>query len=115
LIDVKSIATALPAAALVFCGTIALGAAEIRPNGRDGMPVGILVLDDDPAAALRVIAAADGRLVATGGWLRTVITRSDDPDFVAKLYRAGASLVFRADGAVGCGSAVQTSNNQRES
>jgi hypothetical protein len=55
-----------------------------------------------------VIAAADGRLVAAGGWAETAIGVSDDPDFVSKLYRAGASLVFRADDAVGCSGALPT-------
>jgi hypothetical protein len=99
---IKHLAAALPAAALVVCGTVGLGIAELLPSGETGTPVGILVYGQDRAAAARVIAAADGRLVSAGGWAQTVIAVSDDPDFVSKLYRAGASLVFRADNAVGC-------------
>ena len=107
---IKHLAAALPAAALVVCGTIGLGIAELLPSGETGTPVGILVYGQDTAAAARVIAAADGRLVSAGGWAETVIAVSDDPDFVSKLYRAGASLVFRADGAVGCSGALPTEN-----
>jgi hypothetical protein len=105
---IKHLAAALPAAALVVCGTVGLGIAELLPSGETGTPVGILVYGRDTAAAARVIAAADGRLVSAGGWAETVIAVSDDPDFVSKLYRAGASLVFRADDAVGCSGALPT-------
>jgi hypothetical protein len=103
---IKHLAAALPAAALVVCGTVGLGIAELLPSGRTGTPVGIMVYGQDSAAAAQVIAAADGRLVSAGGWAETVIAVSDDPDFVSKLYRAGASLVFRADNAVGCSGAL---------
>lgn len=101
----KHLAAALPAAVLVFGGLVGLAVAELRPPGKAGLPVGILVYGQDKAGAARVIAAAEGRLVAAGGWADTMIAVSDDPDFVGKLYRAGASLVFRADGAVGCSGA----------
>lgn len=103
---IKHLAAAFPAAALVICGTVGLGIAELRPSGETGTPVGILVYGHDTATAARVIAAADGRLISAGGWAETVIAVSDDPDFVSKLYRAGASLVFRADNAVGCSGAL---------
>lgn len=103
---IKHLAAALPAVALVAFGTIGLAVAELRPSGDAGKPVGILVYGQDAAAATRVIAAADGRLISAGGWADSVIAVSDDPDFVSKLYRAGASLVFRADNAAGCDSAL---------
>lgn len=105
---IKHSMAALPAVALVAFGTVGLAVAELRPSAEERKPVGILVLGGDAADAARVVAAAEGRLVAAGGWLQTVIARSDDPDFVAKLYRAGASLVFNADGAVGCAGALDT-------
>jgi hypothetical protein len=103
---IKHFAAALPAAALAAFGTIGLAVAELLPSGGSGAPVGILVYGGDSAAAARIIAAADGRLVAAGGWAETVVAVSDDPDFVSKLYRAGASLVFRADDALGCSGAL---------
>ena len=111
---IKHLAAALPAAALVAFGTIGLAVAELRPSGETGSPVGILIYGGNTAAVARVIAAADGRLVSAGGWAETVIAVSDDPDFVNKLYRAGASLVFRADGAVGCSGALPTASKDQE-
>ena len=74
---IKNLAAALPAAALVAFGTIGLGIAELLPSGETGTPVGILVYGQDSATAARVIAAADGRLLSTGGWAETVIAVSD--------------------------------------
>ena len=115
LTSIKHIAAALPAVALIAFGTIGLAVAELRPSGETRAPIGILVLGGDSAAAARVVAAADGRLVSAGGWLQTVIAVSGDPDFVTKLYRAGASLVFRADNAVGCNGVLSTDRKQGSS
>jgi hypothetical protein len=103
---IKHLAAVLPAAALVICGTIGLAVAALIPSGETGTPVGILVYGQGSAEAARIIAAADGRIVSAGGWAETVIAVSDQPDFVNKLYHAGASLVFRADNAVGCSGAL---------
>ena len=98
----------LPALALVFCGTAGLAVAELMPQGRAQVPLGVVILGSDGAAAARLVAAADGRLLSYGGWLGSVVAVSDDPDFAARLYRAGASLVFRADGAVVCAATTST-------
>jgi hypothetical protein len=108
LITIKQIAAVLPAVGLVLAGTVGLGIAEMRPTEDPSKPVGIVVAGQDSASATRVVVAAGGRLVAAGGWLDAVIAVSDDPEFVNKLYRAGASLVFRADNAVGCSGASPT-------
>jgi hypothetical protein len=91
----------LPAAGLVLLGTSALGVAELRPVKQARTPVGIIAAGDT-AETVRLVAAADGRLLSAGGWLGVVYAASDDPEFAAKLYKAGAMLVFRADGAIGC-------------
>jgi hypothetical protein len=91
----------LPAAVLALFGTAALGAAALHPIRVANVPVGILA-PGDAAQVLRLIAAADGRVIGTGGWMGAVFAASDDPDFADRLYRAGAVLVFRADRAVGC-------------
>ena len=91
----------LPTAGLVTLGLTALGLAALHPVAEGRMPVGVIAAGDS-AAKVRLIAAADGRLLGTGGWLGVVFAASDDPEFAAKLYRAGAVLVFRADGATGC-------------
>jgi hypothetical protein len=91
----------LPAAGLVLLSTAALGVAELHPVTQSRSPVGIIAAGD-AAATVRLVAAADGRLISAGGWLGVVYATSDDPEFAAKLYQAGAVLVFRADSAVGC-------------
>jgi hypothetical protein len=91
----------LPAAALILLGTGALGVAELHPVEQARAPVGIIATGD-MADRLRLVAAADGRLMSTGGWLGVVYATSDDPGFAARLYKAGAVLVFRADRAIGC-------------
>ncbi len=111
---IKHVAAVLPAVALVVCSTVGLAVAELLPSRETGTPVGILIYGHGAADAARVVAAADGRLLSAGGWADTVIAVSDDPDFVNKLYRAGASLVFRADNAVGCGGALPTDSKDQE-
>ncbi len=91
----------LPAAALILLGTGALCVAALRPATDARTPVGIIATGNT-AHTVRMIAAADGRLLSTGGWLGVVFAASDDPEFAAKLYSAGAVLVFRADSAIGC-------------
>ncbi len=91
----------LPTAGLVAFGLGALGIAALHPVSEGRVPVGVIATGDS-AQKLRLIAAADGRLLGTGGWLGVVFAASDDPEFAAKLYRAGAVLVFRADSATGC-------------
>src|SRR6478752_743917 len=53
-----------------------------------------------PAQALAVIAKANGRVLAARDYV--TFARSDDPDFVARLYAAGALLVLDAEQAGGC-------------
>jgi len=91
----------LPAAALILLGTGALGVAALHPTRDARTPVGVIATGGTEAT-VRMIAAADGRLLSTGGWLGVVFAASDDPAFAARLYRAGAVLVFRADSAIGC-------------
>ena len=52
------------------------------------------------ADAVRIVAAAGGNALTTTD--TGVIAVSDDPEFVARLYRSGAWLVLRFDGLIGC-------------
>ena len=52
------------------------------------------------AQALAVIAKANGRILASYDYV--TIARSDDADFVTRLYAAGAMLVLDAEQAGGC-------------
>lgn len=53
-----------------------------------------------PSHALAAIAGANGRVLASNGYV--TIARSDDAGFVARLYAAGALLVLDAEQAGGC-------------
>jgi hypothetical protein len=53
-----------------------------------------------PAQALAAVAKANGRVLASNQYL--TIARSDDANFVAHLYAAGALLVLDAEQAGGC-------------
>ncbi len=53
-----------------------------------------------PGHTLAAVVAADGRLIQIGN--AVVIARSDAPDFIARLYAAGALLVLDARIAEGC-------------
>ncbi|NOJ43458.1 hypothetical protein [Bradyrhizobium australiense] len=53
-----------------------------------------------PSQALAAIAKANGRILASNNYVS--IARSDDADFVGRLYAAGALLVLDAEQAGGC-------------
>jgi hypothetical protein len=53
-----------------------------------------------PAQALAAVAKANGRILSSSDYI--TIARSDDADFVAQLYAAGALLVLDAEQAGGC-------------
>ena len=53
-----------------------------------------------PSQTLAVIAKANGRILSASDYV--TIARSDDADFVARLYAAGALLVLDAEQAGGC-------------
>lgn len=83
-------------AGVVLAGWAALMVA-IPFFGPGGRPVSVV---GNRAAAIRAVAAADGRIVEVRG--RAVIARSDRPGFALRLYRAGAPLVLEGRIAAGC-------------
>lgn len=72
------------AAAMSFAAPAGTSLAVFGPRGR----------------ALAAVARADGRLIELGD--NVVIARSDAPDFIRRLYAAGAVLVLDARIAEGC-------------
>lgn len=52
--------------------------------------------------AIAVMAAAEGRLIAAPANSALVVAHADDPAFVMRLYRAGATLVLSARFAFAC-------------
>jgi len=71
--------------------TGALLAMAAAPTGAG--PFAVLVSGD---AAVEVVAAADGQVLAGGRFDRMVIAKSTHADFSERLYRAGAWLVLPA-------------------
>jgi hypothetical protein len=53
-----------------------------------------------PSQALPAVIAANGRIIASNSYV--TIARSDDANFVARLYAAGALLVLDAEQTGGC-------------
>jgi hypothetical protein len=84
------------AIALVIFGWLAVVVALTfgSPPGKSMAIIG------PPSQALAVIAKANGRILASNDYV--TIARSDDADFVGRLYAAGALLVLDAEQAGGC-------------
>jgi hypothetical protein len=64
------------------------------------MPGKSMAIIGPPAQALAAIARANGRVLASSGYI--TIARSEDAGFVTQLYAAGALLVLDAEQAGGC-------------
>jgi len=84
------------ACALVVCGWLAVVIA-LTFGSAPGKSMAII---GPPAQALAIIAKANGRVLAANDYV--TFARSDDADFVARLYAAGALLVLDAEQAGGC-------------
>jgi len=84
------------ATALVVCGWLAVVVA-LTFGSAPGKSMAIV---GPPAQALAVIAKANGRILTSDGYV--TIARSDDANFVARLYAAGALLVLDAEQTGGC-------------
>jgi hypothetical protein len=82
---------------LVFAVTLA-GMMGVTLVASAGVPVAVLS-PGGLATSLAAVTEANGSILQVRG--DTVIAIADDAGFVARLYRAGAMLVVRADG--GCG------------
>ena len=84
------------AIALVICGWLAVVVA-LTFGSAPGKSMPII---GPPAGALAIIAKANGRVLAANNYV--TFARSDDADFVTRLYSAGALLVLDAEQAGGC-------------
>lgn len=76
-----------------------LGWSALSPASTDHVVVAVAPWAAEGVAEL-VVAAAGGRIVQGGG--TAIVAASDDADFVARLYAAGAMLVIDAGMAAGC-------------
>lgn len=91
-----------PAACLAVLGMGAIFVAASLPQ--ENRPVTVYDWQGD---ALASVIAAGGRLLGPGGLPGSIIAIGDTPDFSNRLYAAGASLVLRADPAMGCTSSLK--------
>jgi hypothetical protein len=84
------------AIALVACGWLAVVTA-LTFGSAPGKSMAIV---GPSAEAFAIVASANGRVLAASNYV--TFARSDDSDFVARLYAAGALLVLDAEQAGGC-------------
>jgi hypothetical protein len=84
-----------PCCLLLACGFAGIAAPQVFPAA--GERVAVVAPGAD---ALRIVAAAGGNALTTTD--TGIIAVSNDPEFVARLYRSGAWLVLRFDGLIGC-------------
>ncbi|WOH48755.1 hypothetical protein [Bradyrhizobium sp. sBnM-33] len=84
------------AIALVVCGWLTVISA-LTFGSAPGKSMAVI---GPPAQALAAITKANGRILASNNYV--TIARSDDADFVGRLYAAGALLVLDAEQAGGC-------------
>lgn len=89
----------VPPLAIAMAVSLIPLAATMAP--RAGEPV-VVVAPFAGAGAIGVMAAADGRLLAATRLDGLVIAASENPDFVTRLYRAGAWLVISGRLLTGC-------------
>lgn len=74
--------------------TLVLALTFISPPGKSMAIIG------PTSQALRAVSQTNGRVLSASGYV--TIARSDDADFVAQLYAAGALLVLDAEQVGGC-------------
>jgi len=92
---------------LAIAGAFAL-LAGLLPAGlalapKAGTPVAVIASPwAEPGDAMRIVAAADGRVLQTTDGGGVAIATSDSNDFVARLYRSGATLVVDGAAIAGC-------------
>src|SRR3954451_24976912 len=84
------------AIALVVCGWLAVVVA-LTFGSAPGKSMAII---GPQAQALAAVTKANGRILAANDYV--TIARSDEANFVARLYAAGALLVLDAEQAGGC-------------
>ncbi|MEP3279588.1 MAG: hypothetical protein ABJN26_23810 [Stappiaceae bacterium] len=84
---------------LFACGGTALSA--ISPVKGEAVAVWANPFTDS-SDVYRIISAADGEIIRSGKWSGIAVATSADPDFLARLYKAGALFVSSPIAASGC-------------
>lgn len=92
----------VPAAALLLVGLAALLIATISPSGKAGQYAVIVPPGQAMGEVMAVIQQAGGGILEMRDGSYFILAHSENPDFVSKLYRAGAWLVVDPMGLRGC-------------
>src|SRR5262245_17909708 len=96
---------------LIVAGAFTL-LAGLLPAGlalapKAGTPVAVIASPwAEPGDAMRIVAAADGRILQATHGGGVAIATSDGNDFVARLYQSGAALVVDGAALAGCLAAI---------
>ncbi|HEY7386425.1 MAG TPA: hypothetical protein VH743_22410 [Beijerinckiaceae bacterium] len=88
--------------AFMFSVLCLLGPLALALSPRDGEAVAVLAMPWPGASASATVAAADGRLLDLVANQLLAIAVDDSPEFVSRLYGAGALLVIDARAAAFC-------------
>ena len=89
--------------AMLFAVTAALVPAALSLAPRTASPVTVVMPPwASEGDAVRVVAAADGTLIASARHGKVAIARFAAEDFVSSLYRAGALFVIDATAVIAC-------------
>jgi hypothetical protein len=88
--------------AFTFAAFCLFGPIALALSPRDGEAVAVLAMPWPGASASATVAAADGRLLDLAGNQLLAIAIGGSPDFIARLYAAGALLVIDARAAALC-------------
>ena len=88
--------------AFTFAAFCLLGPIALALSPRDGEAVAVLAVPWWGANASATVAAADGRLLDLAANQLLAIAIDGSPDFVSRLYAAGALLVVDARAAAFC-------------
>lgn len=93
----------LPAAGLLVLGLVGILAATLAPTGRGGRYAVVAPPGFTLAQKVTLVQRAQGLIADMRADQHIVIAHSDDPQFVSKLYDAGAWLVIDPLRVHGCG------------
>jgi hypothetical protein len=92
----------IPAGLLLVASAIAIFVGTLTASSGSREVAVVAPLWANAAEAAGIVARAGGSIVASAGLSNVIIAQSDNPDFIASLYRSGAWLVLDAVKLRGC-------------
>lgn len=92
----------IPALLLLALSTLGVAWLDFQPKGHGARTLVMFSPAMDGGEALRAVVQAGGSVVARAPLPFSLVARSDDPAFYARLRKAGAWLLLDATGKGGC-------------